>query len=55
MSLDWNLTKIKNSDTICWEKDENDNDKLNPVTESLICTAAEVPLQLSAASMASTV
>jgi hypothetical protein len=36
MSLDWNLTKIKNSDTICWEKDENDNDKLNPVTESLI-------------------
>lgn len=36
MSLNWDLTKIKNSDTICWEKDENDNSKLNAVTESLI-------------------
>lgn len=36
MSLDWDLTKIKNCKEVCWEKDENGNDKLNPVTESLI-------------------
>ena len=36
MSLDWNLTKIENREEVCWEKDENGNDKLNPVTESLI-------------------
>jgi hypothetical protein len=36
MSLDWNLTKIKNSEEVCWEKNEDGTDKLNPVTESLI-------------------
>ncbi len=36
MSLNWDLTKIKNQDQLCWEKDDEGNDKLNPVTESLI-------------------
>ena len=36
MSLDWNLTKIKNNTEVCWEKNEDGTDKLNPVTESLI-------------------
>jgi hypothetical protein len=36
MSLDWDLTKIKNSEEVCWEKNEDGTDKLNPVTESLI-------------------
>ena len=36
MSLDWNLTKISNNTEVCWEKNEDGTDKLNPVTESLI-------------------
>ena len=36
MSLDWNLTKINNNIEVCWEKNEDGTDKLNPVTESLI-------------------
>lgn len=36
MSLDWNLTKINNNTEVCWEKNEDGTDKLNPVTESLI-------------------
>jgi hypothetical protein len=36
MSLDWNLTKINNNLEVCWEKNEDGTDKLNPVTESLI-------------------
>jgi hypothetical protein len=36
MSLNWDLTKIKNSEEVCWEKNEDGTDKLNPVTESLI-------------------
>lgn len=36
MSLDWNLTKISNNVEVCWEKNEDGTDKLNPVTESLI-------------------
>ncbi len=36
MSLDWNLTKINNNLEVCWEKNEDGTDRLNPVTESLI-------------------
>lgn len=36
MSLDWDLTKINNNTEVCWEKNEDGTDKLNPVTESLI-------------------
>lgn len=36
MSLDWDLTKIKNYKELCWEKNEDDTSTLNPVTESLI-------------------
>lgn len=36
MSLDWNLTKIKNYKEVCWQKNEDDTDRLNPVTDSLI-------------------
>jgi hypothetical protein len=36
MSLDWNLKKINNNTEVCWEKNEDGTDKLNPVTESLI-------------------
>lgn len=36
MSLNWDLTKIKNYKELCWEKNEDDASILNPVTESLI-------------------
>lgn len=36
MSLDWDLTKIENRQEVCWEKNDDGSDKLNPVTESLI-------------------
>lgn len=36
MSLNWDLTKIKNYEELCWEKNEDDTVRLNPVTDSLI-------------------
>jgi hypothetical protein len=36
MSLNWNLTNIKNYEELCWQKNEDDTVKLNVVTESLI-------------------
>jgi hypothetical protein len=36
MSLNWDLTKITDKETLCWEKNDDGTDKLNPVTESLI-------------------
>ena len=36
MSLNWDLTKIKNYEELCWKKDEDDTVRLNVVTDSLI-------------------
>jgi len=36
MSLDWDLTKIENSENICWKKDDDGQEYMNPCTESLI-------------------
>ena len=36
MSLDWDLTKIKNYKEVCWEENEDGTSRLNAVTDSLI-------------------
>ena len=36
MALTWDLTDIKNYEDVCWEKNDDGTDRLNPVTESLI-------------------
>ena len=36
MSLNWDLTKIKNYEELCWEKNEDGTSRLNVVTDSLI-------------------
>jgi hypothetical protein len=37
MSLDWHLSKIKDNDSLCWERDEDgEKDRMNHVTEMLI-------------------
>lgn len=36
MALNWDLTKIKDFETVCFRTDAEGNRKLNPVTESMI-------------------
>jgi hypothetical protein len=53
MSLDWNVSKIKNADEVCWEKAEKDvpsegivkgESYMKPLTNALIWTTMAVDL-----------
>jgi hypothetical protein len=46
MSLNWNISDIKNYKEICWKEnpDDPENNILNPITESLIFTTIGIGL-----------
>ena len=47
MSLDWNLTKIRESNLLCWTKDSNGEDRMNPRTELLIMLTLILGVQIT--------
>lgn len=43
MSLNWNLSKIKNSDELCWPADRKGSEnEMNPITNALIWATMSV-------------
>ena len=36
MSLNWDITKIKDSETLCWETTEDGESQMSAITETLI-------------------
>lgn len=44
MSLNWNLTGIKNYEHLCWREDGNGEKTMNPVTHSLIFATMAVDM-----------
>lgn len=44
MSLNWNLTKIRNRDVVCWERDEHGCNNISGVTHTIILRTMAVDL-----------
>jgi hypothetical protein len=44
MSLNWNLTRIRNRDVVCWERDEHGYNNISGVTHTIIFATMAVDL-----------